>query len=158
MYTCIYSHILIKEEPLGPVFIPILSYSLSKCDKSQVYVNVKHVHRHFVILKQILHIIVLPWQVVLCFERSTNIKCTLISQSYKRSVLQLKTIAAVSIFILREHRLRGVHSAFRLKRCSTMLLPQSVLYIVYISICFKSKKLTIASKAVRYVQSTLFEQ
>ena len=46
-------------------------------------------------------------------------------------------------------------SAFQIKRCTTMLLSQSVIKMVYISICVKIIKMTIASKAVRTVQSTL---
>ena len=46
-------------------------------------------------------------------------------------------------------------SAFQIKRCTTMLLSQSVLKIEYISICVEIITMTIASKAVRSVQSTL---
>ena len=73
--------------------------------------------------------------------RGGQAKC--IKHSHINQDLQregLKTIAAVSILMLKvliTHVPVKECCAFRIKRCTTTLLPQSVLYIVYFSICVK---------------------
>jgi len=72
----------------------------------------------------------------------------------KHVVIVFKTIATVSIITLKVLITRAPVkecSVFRMKRCTSTVLPQSVLKIVYISICVK-----IINKLLQLKQSDLF--
>ena len=77
---------------------------------------------------------------------------TLFSVLVSNCSLQFKIVSGCSINPLTRAPIKDC-SVFRIKRCTTTLLRQSVLQKVYISICVN--KMTIARKAVRTVQTTL---